>query len=103
MRRLQASQLRWVASAHFVRHFDAAALDGGGDAQSAGPGGEHAAGVVHAEDDLAVLIPGVGGHGDRDEALALLGDGLELVQVVRHILRLGVFPDDGVPGEPVLD
>ena len=86
-----------------VGHFDAAALDGGGDAQGAGPGGEDAAGVVHAEDDFAVLVPGVGGHGHGDKPLALLGHGLELVQVVRHVVGLGVFPENGVPGEPVLD
>ena len=34
-----------------------AALDGGGDAQGAGPGGEDAAGVVMPKDDFTVLIP----------------------------------------------
>ena len=86
-----------------VGNFDAAALDGGCDAQGAGPGGEHAAGIVHAEDDLAVLVTGVGSGLDRHEALALFGNGLQLVQIVSQIIGLSVFTEDGMTGEPLLD
>ena len=62
-----------------VGNFDAAALDGGCDTQGAGPGGEHAAGIVHTEDDFAVFVPGVGSCLDRHKPLTFLGDGLQLV------------------------
>ena len=78
------------------------APDSGGDAQGAGPGGKDAGGIVHAEDHFAVLIAGVGHHLHRDEVVALLGHGVELVEPVGHVGRGGVGPEDQVAVEPVL-
>src|SRR5699024_68217 len=66
-------------------------------------GGKDAGGVVHAKDHFAVLIAGVGGRLHRDEVLALLGDGVQLVEPVGHVGGGGAGPQDQVAVEPVLD
>src|SRR5699024_12466372 len=57
-------------------------------------GGKDAGGVVHAKDHFAVLIAGVGGRLHRDEVLALLGDGVQLVEPVGHVGGGGAGPQD---------
>ena len=75
----------------------------GSDAQCARPGSEDTAAVIHAEDQLAVLISGVGHHLHRHEVLALLCHRVKLVDPVRHILRCGGIPQDQMTGEPLFE
>ena len=87
----------------FVGHLRAAAQNGGGNAQSTGPCGENAGGIIHTVDDPAVFIPGVGGRLDRYEMFTGFCHGLKLVQVICQVFRRSVLPENGVTGKPVPD
>ena len=78
-------------------------LDGGCDAQSAGIGGEHAGGVVHTEDDLAVLVAAVGHDLHGYEVLTGLGQVLQLVEVIGQIFGRGALAENDVAVEALLD
>jgi hypothetical protein len=79
------------------------ALDSRCDAQSAGPGGEDTGGIVHAEDDLAVLVAAVGHDLHGHEMLTGLGQVLQLVQIVGQIFGGGVLAQDDVAVEALFD
>ena len=79
------------------------ALDSRCDAQSAGPGGEDTGGIVHAEDDLTVLVAAVGHDLHGHEVLTGLGQVLQLVQIVGQIFGGGVLAQDDVAVEALLD
>ena len=69
----------------FVHKVNAVALDGGGNAQGTRPCGKHTAGIVHAKDQLAVFVAGVGRCCHGDKMLTLLADGVGFIHPVRHI------------------
>ena len=85
-----------------VHKVDAAALDCSGNAQRSRPCGQHAAGIVHAKDQLAVLIAGVGRSCHRDKMLALLTDSVGLVHPVGHVSGGGIGAQDHMAVEPLL-